>query len=304
MAGGVINSGNYPKELVLGVHTWWESQGKRFDPIWKKSFKTVTSDQSYEEYVNHIGTGTAPRKFEGQGVSYDSMRQGYTTRLTNLAYAMGVIFTHEEIQDNKYPKLTQQRMTMLRNSFDETDENIHASVFNNAFNATYAGGDGINLISTGHVTAAGLTLANKYTVDADLNESSLEDMLVLIGTAKSDEGFQRKLMGEQLIVAPQNQFNAYRILKSIGQSGTGNNDVNAIKGMGMLSGGIIVNPYLTSPTAWYIHTDAEEGLISQEREALKLFEDNDFDTRNFKTFGYMRKAVGWIDFRCMYGSNA
>lgn len=303
---GTVNTGSYPKALVLGVKGWWGSEeDSRHALIYPQVFEKVTSDQSYEEYVQTLGAGIAPQKFEGQGVQYSQMQQGYSTRVTNIAYALGLIFTHEEIMDNKYPKLAKQRVLGLRDSFRETKEINHANIFNRAFNTSYKGGDGVNLCSVSHVSALGYTNANKPAVDVDLSEKALEDMLILMMQAKDDKGFFQRLSGDKLVIAPSNAFIAERILKSIKQSGNANNDVNAIRNMGMLPGGVVINPYLTAPMAWFVTSDIRkgEGLITQEREALMLKEDNEYDTMNYKVFGYERYAPFWVNFRAVYGSN-
>ena len=301
-----INTGSYPKALVMGVKGWWGSEeDSRHAPIYPKLFQKVSSDQSYEEYVQTLGTGIAPQKNEGQGVQYGNMQQGYSTRVTNIAYALGLIFTHEEITDNKYPKLAKQRVIGLRDSFRETREINHANIFNRAFTAGFKGGDGVSLCSSSHVSSLGYTNANQPTVATDLSEKALEDMLILIMQAKDDKGFFQRLSGDKLQIAPANAFIATRILKSATQSGNANGDVNAVREMGLLKGGVVLNPYLTSPMAWFVTTDirAGEGLITQEREALSLKEDNEYDTMNYKVMAYERYAPFWVNFRSVYGSN-
>ena len=301
-----INTGSYPKALVLGVKGWWGSEeDQRHAPIYPQTFEKVTSDQSYEEYVQSLGAGIAPQKLEGQGVQYGNMQQGYSTRVTNIAYALGLIFTHEEIQDNKYPKLAKQRVLGLRDSFRETREINHANIFNRAFNSAYKGGDGVALCSSSHVSSLGYTNANQPSVATDFSEKALEDQLISIMQAKDDKGFFQRLSGDKLVVAPANAFIATRVLKSVKQSGNSNNDVNAVREMGLLKGGVVVNPYLTSPMAWFVTTDVRkgEGLITQEREALSLKEDNEYDTMNYKVFAYERYAPFWVNFRAVWGSN-
>lgn len=301
----VVNTGAYPKALVMGVKGWWGSEeDSRHAPIYPRYFEKVSSDQNYEEYVQTLGAGIAPVKGEGAGVQYGSMQQGYSTRVTNIAYALGLIFTHEEIMDNKYPKLAKQRVLGLKDSFRETREINHANIFNRAFNASYKGGDGVSLCSSSHVSALGYTNVNQPAVATDLSEKALEDLLILTMQAKDDKGFFQRLSGDKLLVAPSNAFIATRILKSQTQSGNANGDVNAVRDMGLVKE-VIINPYLTSPMAWFLTTDIRsgEGLITQERESLMLKEDNDYDTMNYKVFAYERYAPFWVNFRAVFGSN-
>jgi hypothetical protein len=305
-----INTGNYPKALTEGVKIWWGMETTPLAPIYPKIFSKVSSDGAFEEGVQIVGGGLAPQKPEGQATTYTTMNQGYTTRINNIAFSLGIIVTHEEIVDNKYPKIGKARIMGLKDSFRETRELNHAAVLNNAFTASYMGGDGAALCSLSHVTPKGGTQANMATVSAGLSEKSIEDMLILIGDAKDDTGFRQRLIGMSLVINTANQFRATRILKTRGenrsQSGTGNNDLNALVSMGMLPEGIIVNNYMSNVSNWFIKTSvrAGEGLVTQEREALDLFEDNEFDTRNYKTFGYERYGIGWYNWRCLFGSSA
>jgi hypothetical protein len=305
-----INTGSYPKALTLGVKTWWGMEEDRHPLVHTQIFHTVTSDQNYEEYVQTVGGGLAPVKPEGAGVQYTNMNQGYTVRVTNVAFALGIIVTHEEIVDNKYPKLAKQRIMGLKDAHRESKELNHSSLLDNAFSSSFVGGDGVSLCNLSHVTAKGGTQQNMPTVSSGLSEKAIEDMLVLTMNALDDTGYRQRLSGRKLIVAPSNAFRATRILKTKGearsQSGTGNNDLNAIRSLGLLPEGIVVNPYSNQSSYWYIQTDLrpEEGLITQERETLQLFEDNEFDTRNFKCFAYERYAPAWVNWRGIYGSQA
>jgi len=73
--------------------------------------------------------------------------------------------------------------------------------------------------------------------------------------------------------------------------------------MGMLPGGIVVNPYLTSATNWFVKTD-QDGLNFFNRKDIVMSDDNEFDTNNGKFKALMRLSVGWSDPRAIYGVNA
>jgi hypothetical protein len=305
-----ITTGSYPKALTLAKIKWWGMEEQRLAPIYTQIFEKVMSDQSYEEYVQTVGGGLAPALNEGAGVQYTNMNQGYTVRVNNQGFALGIIVTHNEIVDNKYPKLMKQRILGLKDAHRESKELNHSSLLDNAFNTNFKIGDGAAMCSLSHVTPKGGTQANMPTVSAGLSEKSIEDMLILASNMKDDTGFRKLLQGHKLVVSTANQFRATRILKTKGenrsQSGTGNNDLNAIQSMGMLPGGIVVHNYLANASPWFITTNIRkgEGLITQEREPLEIFEDNEFDTRNYKCFAYERYAPAVVNWRAILGSNA
>lgn len=304
MAGGVINTGSYPKGLWPGVKGWWDSAKNSTPMYWDKMFKKTTSDKAYEEYVQDIGLGIARVKPQGAPLEYDSMQQGFVARFTNVAYALGFIITKEEIDDNLYGQLAAKRTPRLRKAFHETKNIISTNIYNRAFNASYAGCDGVSLLNTAHPNFSGGTWQNKFSVDAALSQAALEDMIILMMQATDDRGIICPLHPQNLIVHPNNFFNATRILQTTKQVGTANNDINVLATSGIIRGEVVSNPFLGATGPWFLTSDIDEGLLYQEREALQLSQDNDFDTKNFKAAGYERYAFGWADPRGLYGSNA
>lgn len=297
----VISTGNHPKALWPGVAAWWGLSYKKHPMEWSMIFDEKTSDKAYEEDVEATGFGLAPVKAEGSAVSYTSHTQGATTRYTNVAYALGFIVTKEEMDDNQYEKLAKSRTESLAFSMRTTKEIVHANVFNRAFTAAYAGGDGQEMISADHPVIGG-TQSNYLATPADLSEASLEDVLIMINTAKNSTGLQIALTGQKLIVPPQLAFEAERIVASTLRPATADNDVNAMKSMGMLPGGVVVNHYLTDADAWFVKTDAPNGLTHYKRKAVEFSRDSDFDTENAKAKAYERYSAGWTDWRSVYGS--
>lgn len=201
-------------------------------------------------------------------------------------------------------KLTKNRVQKLRRAFDET-RNINAvNVYSRAFTAGYNGGDGVSLLHVAHPNFSGGTWQNKLTVDSALSQAALEDMLILMMQAKDDKGYIEPLMGDKLVVHPYNKFTADRIVGTPKAVGSNNNDINPINVQSLLSGGVVVCPYLAGTGPWFITTNAQEGLIWQEREGLDIWEDNDSDTRNFKVGAYERYTFLWANPRGLFGSNA
>jgi hypothetical protein len=301
---GIISTASYPKGLWEGVKSWWDSAAASAPQYAPMMFRKETSTKNYEEYVQSVGLGLAVFKPEGQPISYDTMQQGFVTRGTNVAYGLGIITTHEELKDNLYVKLTKNRTEKLRRAFAET-MNINATnIYNRAFTAAYKGGDGVSLLNVAHPNFTAGTWQNKLAVDSALSQAAIEDMLILMMQAKDDRGYIEPLMGDKLIVHPNNYFNAERILGTAKAVGTNNNDINPINTKGLLTGGLVSNPYLTATGPWFITTNCQDGMIWQERESLDLWEDNDSDTRNFKVGAYERYAFLWGNARGLYGSNA
>jgi hypothetical protein len=185
----------------------------------------------------------------------------------------------------------------------QTEETTHANVFNRAFNSSYTGGDGTELLATDHAHFAGGTWSNKLTVDADLSEASLEQAVIDISKWTNDRGLKIAVKPKKVIVPTDLQFEAHRILKTSGQVYSADNTVNAIKSMGAFPDGVCVNHYLTSAQAWFLLTDVKHGLRSFQRRAMEFTIDNDHDTQNAKFAASKRWTQGWTDPRALYGSS-
>ena len=300
---GIITTASHPKALWPGIKAWWGQVYDEHPEEYSKLFDSDTSRQNYEEDVQLTGFGLAPVKPEGSGVAYDSEIQGFTTRYTHVAYALGYIVTKEELDDNLYEQVSRRRAAALAMSFRQTKENIGANIYNRAFNGTYLGGDGVQLCSTAHPNTSGGTFANTPTVAADLSEASLEDALTALMGFQNDRGLLINVMPRSLIVARQNWWNANRILKSAYTPSTANNAVNVLVATNALPEGIVMNHYLTSPNAWFVRTNIQNGLKYYSRVGIQFDQDNDFDTMNAKAKGYERYSFGWTDPRAIYGVN-
>lgn len=300
---GIITTASHPKALWPGIKAWWGQVYDEHATEYDKLFDSDSSSQNYEEDVQLTGFGLAPRKSEGSGVSYDSEIQGFTTRYTHVAYALGYIVTKEELDDNLYEQVSRRRAAALAMSFRQTKENVGANVYNRAFSGTYTGGDGVALCATNHPNVSGGTFANKPAVDADLSEASLEDALIAIMGFQNDRGLLINVMPRSLVVARQNWYNANRILKSTYTPGSADNSINVLKATNALPEGIVMNHYLTSPNAWFVRTNIQNGLKYYSRVGIQFDQDNDFDTMNAKAKGYERYSFGWTDPRAIYGVN-
>lgn len=300
---GVITTGSHPKALWPGIKAWWGQVYDEHPEEFTALFDKETSHQNYEEDVQVTGFGLAPVKSEGQGVQYDSEVQGFTTRYTHVAYALGYIVTKEELDDNLYEQVSKKRSAALAMSFRQTKENVAANIYNRAFNSTYKGGDGVELCSTAHPNTSGGTYSNKLAVDADLSEASLEDATIALMGFQNDRGLLINVMPKSLHIARQEYYNAARILKSVNQPTNANNDINVLRANNVFPGGAVLNHYFTSPHAWFIRTNVRDGMKYYERVGISFDQDNDFDTMNAKAKGYERYSFGWTDPRAVFGSN-
>jgi hypothetical protein len=297
----ITSSSTFAKALWPGVNAWYGKAYSEFPTEWNKIFPTYKSSKAYEEDVGLSGFGLAVVKPEGTGISYDSEKQGFTTRYTHVTYGLGFIVTREAFDDDQYDVVGSRKAKGLAFSMRQTKEVIAANVLNRAFTSTYAGGDGKELCATDHPNVAGGTWRNELATAADLSEAALEQAMIDIADFKNDRGLKIAVRPTKLIIPTALMFEATRILKADGRVGTDLNDPNALKTMGLVPE-VVVNHYLTDSDAWFLLTDAPEGLKHFERRADAFDMDNDFDTENAKFKATARYSFGWTDPRGIFGS--
>ena len=297
-----ISRAQLAKELEPGLNALFGMEYDRYENEHAEIFDTESSDRAFEEEVLIVGFGNAEVKTEGQGVDYDSASEGFTARYTHETVALAFALTEEAVEDNLYDRLGARYTKALARSMAHTKQVKAANVLNNAFSSSYTGGDGLSLINTAHTLAGGGTWANRASTMADLNETSLENALIGISTFVDDRNMILALQGTKLIVPPQLQFIADRLLESPGRVGTADNDINAVKNMGLLPQGYSVNHFLTDTDAWFVLTDCPDGFKHFERSPISTSMEGDFDTGNVRYKARERYSFGWSNPRCVYGS--
>ncbi|NBT76417.1 MAG: hypothetical protein EBT15_10720 [Betaproteobacteria bacterium] len=291
------------KELEPGLNALFGMEYNRYENEHAEIFATESSDRAFEEEVMLTGFGAAPTKSEGAGVSYDAAQESFTARYTHETVALAFALTEEAIEDNLYDRLSSRYTKALARSMAHTKQVKAASVLNNAFTAgVYAGGDGVALCATNHPTALGPNFSNEPATPADLNETSLEQGIIDIAAFTDERGLKVAVIARKLVVPKELQFTAERLMKSTLRTATADNDVNAIKSMGLIPEGYVVNHYLTETEAWFLLTDAPNGLKMFQRSNIKTAFEGDFDTGNVRYKARERYSFGWSDPRGIYGS--
>ena len=297
----VITTGSHPKALWPGIHAWWGRSYDEHQPEYPDLFETDTSDKAYEEEVEITGFGLAPVKPQGKQIFYDTETQGAISRYTHVAYALGYIVTYEELRDNLYEVVSKRRAQQLAYSMRQTKENILAAIYNQGFNSSYVGGDGVSLFSNAHPTLSG-NQSNLLSTAADLSEVSVEDLCIQIMQTSNNRGLKISTLPQSLHVPTQLWFDANRIYHSVLQNDTANNAINVLRATGVFPKGIKVNHYFSSATAWFIRTNIPRSVQYFERDKISFDQDNDFDTKNAKAACYERYSAYWSDFRGVFGT--
>jgi hypothetical protein len=295
-----ISRGQLVKELEPGLNALFGLEYKRYENQHAEIYATESSDRAFEEEVMLSGFANAQVKPEGSGITFDNAQETYTARYTHETVALAFAITEEAIEDNLYDRLASRYTKALARSMANTKQVKAVNPLINGF-GTFTSGDGVSLFNTSHPTVAG-TVSNTLAVAADLNETSLEQSLIDIAAFTDERGLKIAAKGMKMIIPSELQFTAERLMKTDQRVGTADNDINAIRSMGMVPQGYSVNNFLTDPDAFYLITDVPNGMKYFDRSPIKTSMEGDFDTGNVRYKARERYSFGVSDFRGIFAS--
>jgi hypothetical protein len=290
------------KELLPGLNALFGMEYARYGEEHKEVFETEASERSFEEETKLSGFSAAPVKNEGSAISYDNAQEAWTARYNHETIAQGFSITEEAMEDNLYDSLSNRYTKALARAMSYTKQVKAASVLNNGFSASYAGGDGVALFSTAHPLVSGGVNSNTPTTQTDLNETSLEAAVIQIAAWTDERGLLIAAKPRKLVVPPALMFVATRLLETNLRVGTTDNDINALKNNGSIPEGYCVNHFLTDTNAWFLLTDVPNGLKHFVRTPLQNSMDGDFDTGNVRYKARERYSFGVSDPLGIFGS--
>ena len=289
------------KELLPGLNALYGLEYDKYENEHSEIYETESSDRSFEEEVKLSGFGAAPVKAEGASISYDNAQEHYTARYNHETVAMGFSVTEEAMEDNLYDPLSARYTKALARAMAYTKQTKAAALLNTGF-SSFNSGDGVTLFSTAHPSVGGSTNANKLAVNADLNETSLEQSVIDIAAFTDERGLLIAARPRKLIVPPALMFVATRLLQTELRTGTADNDTNALRSNGSIPEGYRVNHYLTDTDAFFITTDIPNGMKHFVRTPMATAMDGDFDTGNVRYKARERYSFGVSDPLGMFGS--
>ncbi len=291
------------KELLPGLNALFGMEYSRYGEEHKEIYETETSERSFEEETKLSGFSAAPVKNEGSAIAYDNAQKAWSTRYTHETIALGFSITEEAVEDNLYDSLSARYTKSLARAMAYTKQVKAASVINNGFSNTYAGGDGVSLFNASHPLISGGVNSNTPSTQADLNETSLEAAVIQIAAWADERGLLIAAKPKKMVVPPALMFVAKRLLDTELRVSTADNDINAIKQMGAIPEGYCVNHFLTDTNGWYLTTDVPNGMKHFVRTPLQNSMDGDFDTGNVRYKARERYSFGWSDPLGMWGSS-
>jgi hypothetical protein len=297
-----MNRAAFRKELQEGLNTVFGLEYTRYEQEWRALFEVGNSNKAYEEDVLLAGLAGAPVKPEGSAVTYDTGGESYTSRYVHETIALAFALTEEAEEDNLYGDVGAKFARALARSMQHTKEVKGAAIFNNGFNASFPGGDGVALFSASHPLWGGGLQSNTFATPADLSETSLEEACIQISKFVDERGIPVAIRPMKLAIPPDTVFIAERILQTPGRPGTNDNDINAMRSKGMVPGGAHENHRFTDPDAWFLITDCMDGLKHMVRKNIQRGVEGDFETGNMRYKSRERYSFGWSDYRGAFGT--
>jgi len=271
---------------------------------WDKIFQTRKSNMALERSVSMRYLPVALLKQEGATTSFDNASgERYIYNQEHNEISLGFAITRKTIDDNLYKSEFGPSVMGLRNAFLRAEELFSSDVLNSAQTFNLAiNGDGVALASTAH-PVDGNTISNLASPAASLNETNLLNAQIAVNANWRDNANQRmNAKPRRLIIPPQLEPVAVRLLKTELRPGTAMNDVNAILSVqGGVPDGYLVWNYLTSQFAWFLLTD-QPGLVHMDRIAYETDMSVEFTTDNLLVKGYQRYSFSYNDWRAMYFS--
>ncbi len=292
------------KDLLLpglrGIEGKYEMIPSQYDKIFTKHDSKMALERTAEMRF----LGLAQLKTEGGQTAFDNNAgERYVYNQEHTEIALGYAITRKAIDDNLYKTQFHPSNLGLIESFQQTKEIYGANILNTAttYNSSI-NGDGVALCSASHPIDGG-TISNIPSTAVDLNEATLLNGMISVRTNFKDQaGLKVFARARKLIVPPQLEPVAIRLLKTELRPGTADNDVNAIMTTaGGLSEGYMVNDFLTSSYAWFLLTNID-GLSYMERIKFETDMQVDFVTDNLLVKGYERYSFGYYNWRAIWGS--
>lgn len=309
MAGVILRSSDFRAVVEPILNKVYDGVYNQRDKEYTKVFGDENGiPRSYHEEPLLYGFGNAPQLPDGQPVTYDQGGVLYSARGYYQVYGLAFALTKVLVEDGDHVRLGKIYSQHLAQSMVETEETLPANVLNRAFNASYVWGDGSALIVNNHIAAPGAVAAagdpsrsNLLTTSAALSQTSLEQMLIQLRQAKDPRGKNIKLQADSLVVSPSNILQAEVLLKSVLRAGTNNNDLNPVKSAGLINNAVTLSR-LTSSTAWFIKTDAQQGLRMLWRRRIEKSMEGDFETDSVRYKSTFRVVPFTTDWRTVYGT--
>jgi hypothetical protein len=267
-----------------------------------RMYQTIETNKAFDVTVEMVPVGYARKMDETEPFSVQSNSILNKTEATHISYGAALEFSFEAIDDNLYVDQYVDGATQIKQSLLVTQDLYGAAPFNNGFSSTSPIGDGQPFFSNIHPLGQGAGTYSNLLSPASLSETSLTQMVTGIQTFPDPSGKVLNYQAKQLVVHPNLQFDAARILHDAERPGTANRDIGVFYNMDLISGGIIVNPYLQNTIASYLQSTCPDSAVWFKRNMNETSTWMDEKNRIVGMGAFMRFSFVITNARNAYGN--
>lgn len=244
----MITTADFPQLTEEIQEIFDEAARNKVDQMVSKEIFDIGDDNTlnYEHVVLH-GLGRPQAVAEGADIPVENHDEGDTITYQQKYYANAFAVTKKMRKFDQYGKIRGMAKSMADGAFDAVDQSL-ADMLTNGWSTSYTniynesvsavGPDGLAMFSTAHtngVATSSDTYRNQIKNSAATENPALSRDAIV--TARADamvhrdpKGLARGIMLDTLVVAPENEDLAERIILSSQIQGSQNNDINPLKG--------------------------------------------------------------------------
>lgn len=266
-------------------------------------FNVQPSTMATEEMfgVGALGVDAWDNYEKANAVSIAKIDQNYKKIFTHSEKLLKVHIERKLYDDNQFPQIFQMG-TVVGDSMGLKREMDGASVFNNAFSASYTGADGVSLCNDSHPFSpvkTDKTQDNSYALS--LTKTNVATVREAMMAFTDDNENKVGVTPDLLLVPPALEDEGLVIVRSLNDPDSANNAVNP------QAGRFEVWPwhYLTDSNAWFMidRTLMNQSLFWFDRVDPYLKYQGLIDEVVAEWIAYMRYSYGWTNWQWVAGSN-
>jgi len=261
-------------------------------------FSVQTSSKA-QEFDLGIGGFGDWREYKG-AIEYDENEQLYRTTYTHVEFARGFRVERKLVDDDQYNVINRRPAGLALAAMRKREKDA-ASVFNNAFSASYTGGDGIRLCNASHPYSPLNAAVQSNAGSTALSYTAIEATRRTMREFKDDRGELIPMSPTLILVPPELEETASSIVNTMNKVDITDYHDNFVKRVGIQ---YLVWDYLTDANNWFM---IDPGLCKMflqwfDRVPLEFAEDPTSDfSLEARYRGYQRYSYGWSDWRFLFG---
>lgn len=295
----MLKSENFEHLLTTLLKKVYEKTYNEIPSRLAQIFNVMSSEKSTEYFYSMGDIGLAS-PFDGQ-ITYKDTTGQYRTQITPSELCSGLRIQRKLMDDEMYNVIKQQPALLAR-SMKLRKETDASSVFSNAFNSGYVGGDAVCLCSASHPALADPTPSvQSNTGTASMTVADLKAIRLAMMKVTTNEGNRAGVRPDMLLCPIDLADTAAEHMKSEKVPYKIENTINVQQGRFS----VMDWDFLTDTNNYFM---IDSGLMKQyllwlNRIETEFAKAQDSDTFVYKYSTYARYGFGWADYKWVNGQN-